>query len=378
MKEINWNTFEAKFNGKQQAAFERMSYALFCSMFNLQDGIFSYKNQIGIETEPIEINGKFIGFQAKYLESSTSLSARKGLIIESLEKAKEKNSQLNEVYLYINKAYTESRKRGQKSPKYIIEIETRALSLGLILVWQVPSQIEKQLSLSLNVEVLQEFFPDFYDFQRQKFIEHDKNELLSITKTAIIQLEIEKIKESYYKYEWPKRAQELSKLGRFYDHTNETIASSVFHFLNDASDQTRGGMPSEVANEIFGLVLTYFPSSYDTEMEQRIENGRQCVFIGFNLVYDALFHITNYKIAAYGLIIWKFIYRESMRNKMPELTNLVLEQYIELEETINISGGIHLEHAKQFINIFKQDLTAPGLAFPVLPDDLYQLVLKHK
>ena len=67
MQEVNWNNFQAKFQGREQKSFERLCYLLFCNEFNKPLGIFGYKNQVGIETEPIKYDGKMIGFQAKFL-----------------------------------------------------------------------------------------------------------------------------------------------------------------------------------------------------------------------------------------------------------------------------------------------------------------------
>lgn len=316
MTEINWSIFEVKFSGKQQAAFERMAYALFCSQFNLTNGIFACKNQIGIETEPIEIDGEFIGFQAKYIGMSVPVSSKKKAIVNSIEQAKKKNPKLNEVYLYLNKSFSESRSVDRKLPKYIEDIEKKAEELKLKIVWQVPSQIEKQLSLSINLNIAQEFFPDFYDFQRQNFILKHKDEILSIAKTAIIQLKIEKIKELYYQSNWDLREKQLEKLERFSNHTNEVVAVSILDFLRNVSNQTRANMPSSIAGVIFSLILTFFPSSYIEDGEGRINSGELCLDIGFNLVYDALIHANNFMIAQYGLLTWKYIFRESKRRNI--------------------------------------------------------------
>jgi len=61
MQEINWNNFKAKFNGKEQKSFEELCYLLFCEEFKQNIGSSRYKNQAGIETDPIKINGEKIG-----------------------------------------------------------------------------------------------------------------------------------------------------------------------------------------------------------------------------------------------------------------------------------------------------------------------------
>lgn len=63
--ELNWNNFKAKYNDREQKAFELLSYILFCLEHGQKFGIFRYKNQTGIETNTIQINNENIGFQAK-------------------------------------------------------------------------------------------------------------------------------------------------------------------------------------------------------------------------------------------------------------------------------------------------------------------------
>lgn len=53
MNQINWNTFKTKFNGKETLSFEYLAYQLFCCEHNLNIGVFRFKDQTGIETEPI-------------------------------------------------------------------------------------------------------------------------------------------------------------------------------------------------------------------------------------------------------------------------------------------------------------------------------------
>lgn len=69
-KSINWKAFELKNDKKEQWAFECMSYMLFCAEHNNRVGLFRYKNQTGIETEPIILEGKICGFQSKYIQPS--------------------------------------------------------------------------------------------------------------------------------------------------------------------------------------------------------------------------------------------------------------------------------------------------------------------
>jgi len=374
MKALNWNIFELNFDGQQQLAFERMAYALFCSKFNIQDGIFAYKNQIGIETEPFEDNGKWIGFQVKYVGPSVPLSSKKKEIIKSLKLAKERNSKLNEVYVYLSKAPGESKVKGSKSPTYILDIEAEAKELDLSIVWQVPSHLEKQLSNTENLLIAKEFFPELVE---KESILNKTEELLDLNRTAIIQIEIAKIKFDFT-YDWSKSKEILDKLFVYTDFRNETIARDILSFLNiDVSSAARSNMPSSIAISIEGLVLTYFPSSYgEPDREMRIENGKECIYIGLNLAYDSLIHTNNFEVAQWGLTIWKFVYRESKRNKMSELVEAVLKQYTELEQTLERPERNDLGNARELVKIFKEDLDTYDLSFPVLPPSLYNLVEK--
>lgn len=153
---MNWSIFETKYNNEESDAFERMSYLLFCAEFNNRIGLFRYKNQIGIETEPIERDGKYYGFQAKYY--STNISTNKSDIIDSIIKAKKKNSLLSEIYLYVNKELSESKNKNQKQPKYQLDIETAASEIGVNIQWRVPSHFEVQLEQPENKYIYNIFF----------------------------------------------------------------------------------------------------------------------------------------------------------------------------------------------------------------------------
>ncbi|WP_454973442.1 AVAST type 4 anti-phage nuclease Avs4 [Capnocytophaga gingivalis] len=153
---MNWKNFEIKFDKKETWAFEQLSYLLFCEEFNNRIGLFRYKNQTGIETEPIEKGGKYYAFQSKYYTNSISNNKRD--IIDSIKKAKSKNNQLNELYLYINQEISESSSKDSKKPKFQLEIEKVAEDEGLTIQWRMPSHFERQLSLPQNKYINQLFF----------------------------------------------------------------------------------------------------------------------------------------------------------------------------------------------------------------------------
>jgi hypothetical protein len=146
--------------------------SFFCAEMECHIGLFRYKNQAGIETEPIYKNGIYYGFQAKYY--TTPISQNKNDIISSIEIAKAKNTQLDKIFLYLNQELSGGKKN--KKPQYQIEIEQVALNVGIQVEWRVPSFLEYQLSQPQNKWLYDIFFgqnglsPDFFNQQVEKEI----------------------------------------------------------------------------------------------------------------------------------------------------------------------------------------------------------------
>lgn len=153
---MNWNKFAIKNENKEQWAFEQMAYLLFCSEFDNNVGLFRYKNQTGIETEPLEKDGVVYGFSAKYYE--VSISDRKKEIIEAITKAKSKNPEIDVVYFYINQELSESSLKDRKKASYEVEIDEACEKLSVSLEWRVPSHFELQLALPKHKYIHDLFF----------------------------------------------------------------------------------------------------------------------------------------------------------------------------------------------------------------------------
>jgi len=156
MTALNWNIFKTKFHQREQASFESLAYMLFCYEHGIVQGIFRFKNQTGIETEPIDHNGISTGFQAKFYE--TKLSANKNDIIDSLKKAKRKNPSLKKILIYTNQELSESSAKNKKKPSYLQEINKAAAQLKVTIDWRVDSHFEKQLSVPENKYLLDFYF----------------------------------------------------------------------------------------------------------------------------------------------------------------------------------------------------------------------------
>jgi len=154
MREVNWNLFRTKFNGKESKAFESLCYLLFCHEFGFSTtGIFRFKNQPGLETEPIAVDGTWVGFQSKFFDKNID---RKD-IEDSILTTKKQYPNVTKIHIYVNLEFSKSSRIG-KEPKYKTLIEDFAKSNNIEIEWRVPSHIEAQVALSENKALADYFF----------------------------------------------------------------------------------------------------------------------------------------------------------------------------------------------------------------------------
>ena len=206
-----------------------------------------------------------------------------------------------------------------------------------------------------------------------------EEDVLRITKTALIIIEIEKIKEKYFDANWEERENVLREFHKYSDHTNITVAELVFNFLSSAADQTRGGMTQNVTISIFSLTMDFFPYSEDTKDREKImQLAIQCINTAFSLVYDAAIYLKDYNIIMYGLTILKYIYKKGKYEKMPELTVKVDEIYKELEQTLIRPERNDLKDALDLVLLFKADREEGTLSFPPLTETLHKIIYPTK
>ncbi len=206
-----------------------------------------------------------------------------------------------------------------------------------------------------------------------------EDDILRISMTAIILIELEKIKQQYANSNWDKRADTLGELYKYSDHTNLKIAEAVFSFLSNVADGTRSGMTSEVALSVFSLALDFFPYSESPKDKKKIiELGNQCANIAFSMVYDTTIHRQDYNVAMYGLTILKYIYKKGKELKLKALIDKVNETYHEIEETLKRPERNDLGNAKDLVKAFRDDIEKGTLSFPYLPDHLMKLIYADK
>lgn len=149
----NWDIFKAKFSDNPQENFEWFCYLLFCREFKREQGIFRFKNQSAIETDPIEIGGEVIGWQAKFYD--VALSDKKDELLSFVEKAKRDYPSITKLLIYTNQEWGQTK---GKTPKGLRDIEKRADDLGVKLKWNTSSFFESEFVAIQNGNISKHFF----------------------------------------------------------------------------------------------------------------------------------------------------------------------------------------------------------------------------
>jgi hypothetical protein len=155
----DWNIFKAKFSENPQNNFEWLCYLLFCVEFGKEFGIFRYKNQSGIETNPVYVDREVIGWQAKFYE--TTLSDHKSDLIKTLIKSKRDYSDLTKIIFYTNQEWGQShnsRNPEQNDPQAKVDIESKAKDLNIQIEWRTASFFESPFVAQKNELIVQHFF----------------------------------------------------------------------------------------------------------------------------------------------------------------------------------------------------------------------------
>jgi hypothetical protein len=206
-----------------------------------------------------------------------------------------------------------------------------------------------------------------------------EEDILRINKTALIIIELEKIKEKYYDANWDERENVIRELFKYSDHTNLKVADHIFTFLSDAADQTRAGMTQNVAISIFSLTINFFPySEDDNDRDKIIELATQCVNTAFSMVYDASIYMKDYNVIMCGLTILKYIYKKGKQQNFPTLMVKVDTAYAELEETLQRRERNDLTDILDLVQIFKEDRKEGTLSFPLLTEKLHKLIYSNR
>ena len=178
----NWNSFQAKFNENPQKNFEWFCYLLFCQEFNKPAGIFRYKNQSGIETNPVVKDDEVIGWQAKFYE--TKLSSHKSDLIGMIMKSRRDYPDLSKIIFYTNQEWGQGKEDNDSKVKK--EVDQKAKTSGIEIEWRTESFFESPFVIIENEKIAKHFFAldkSIFDLLEEKQ-RHTENVLLEI-QTAI-------------------------------------------------------------------------------------------------------------------------------------------------------------------------------------------------
>lgn len=154
--EANWGNFRAKFNGREQNAFEWLCSLLFYKEQSHPIGALRYFNQAGIEAEPVTVGADVIGFQAKFID--TDLSTYKPKLIKAIDTAKSQHPPLTQLYFYMNVDFGRSTKPRVKDPAYKTEIEEHAKAKGVVITWKTANFFETPFVCETNANIASHFF----------------------------------------------------------------------------------------------------------------------------------------------------------------------------------------------------------------------------
>ena len=174
----NWHNFRSKFNDNPQKNFEWFCYLLFCHEFKMPAGIFRYKNQSGIETNPITKDREAIGWQAKFYD--TKLSDNKPELIGMIAKSKRDYPDLTKIIFYTNQEWGQGKKENDSEIKK--EVDQKAKASGIEIEWRTAGFFESPLVTDENEKIAKHFFaPDksIFDLLAEKQ-RHTENVLLEI------------------------------------------------------------------------------------------------------------------------------------------------------------------------------------------------------
>jgi hypothetical protein len=195
--------------------------------------------------------------------------------------------------------------------------------------------------------------------------------LLEISKNAIIIIELEKIKEEFYKLNWNKKSEKLIELEKYSEHTNYRVAYALFNFLELVAYQAGNGMNRDGAQSIFNLVISFFPQRENNRgSKEIIELSKQCINIATDLAIEAFVFLIDFEIVEFALNILKFINSKGKTLKIPILNDEVVNAYKTINDILEKKNVDNLQMCKNLVNIYLEDLNNFSLGLPPLTDEL--------
>jgi hypothetical protein len=171
MREINWDQFKVK-NDNRTSAFEGLCYHLFCRRYKLEKAPKADFNQAGLETEPVLVDGKYYGFQAKFFDHTTGFSQIKKSVKTAIDKFK---GELDVIIIYLNTNAKTSSKEYKNIEKFANEYQKAKIKIE----WLANSQFNFELLKTANLDLRQIYFDDSYELRfLDKQVDKEKSTFL--------------------------------------------------------------------------------------------------------------------------------------------------------------------------------------------------------
>ena len=272
--------------------------------------------------------------------------------------AKEFDSSLYNIAITIQSSYNRYRKK---------------IQLGTIPPEVDRNEINTIVNSALNFlsDLERERHETKLNEERKELLDYQNDDLLKAAKSAVILVELEKIKYRYYHSEFHRRDVILEELRIYKPILTDISTIEIYNFLSEVSDSIYYKTSEDFGLKIFTLVTYFFPD--DTEVSEYIYN--QSIMIGGRLLSSGIFTFEDFKIGVYGLSIWKWVYLNAKRSANKTLISKVHSEYEKFkgffyEDDFKVSN---YEGKFKIIEIFEEDLKEEGLTFPNIPDDLLEL-----
>ena len=226
--------------------------------------------------------------------------------------------------------------------------------------------IRASLKLFRGIEEKQK--RDLFEKKSKKNNKYVENDFLGIVKTAIIIIELEKIKEKYFlcnKDDWERKEELLRSLRKYISHNSIELAFEVYLFLSDIATSIRGGETPDIAYLIYSLTTEFLPFSFFEKEREKVENiAKMGIQVGFELAYYSYIYLEDLEVGSQGLRILKWIYQMAKRLKNDMLTKEVIQTFDKLNDTLCRPERNDLELAKEVLNEYRKILDKPTMSIP--------------
>lgn len=174
---LDWNLFKIRSGKNPQEYFEFLCYLLFCKKYKQIEGIIRYKNQAGIETDPITTDSDVIGWQAKFYDCT--LSSKKNELKKTISTTKKKYPNITKLLFYTNQEWGQGKTVGSTS-KVKSDIEKFANNNNISIEWKTESFFQSLFVLEETQEFISPFFnKDDNTFSIIEDMEKDSNQIIS-------------------------------------------------------------------------------------------------------------------------------------------------------------------------------------------------------